>query len=378
MSTNPIRIAHIIGKLNAAGVEAVVNNYYKNIDHNKYQFDYFIDADSKCQPLQALIDMGARYYVVPPYQKLPQYLLTLIKIFKKNNYRIVHSGMNTLAVFSLFAAWFANVPVRINHNHSTASKGETKRNLLKYMLRPLATVFATHYCACSNYAGEWLFGKQLVREGKVTIFNNAIDIASFSYNPAWREAMREELNIGNKLVVGHVGRFCFQKNHEFLIDVFKIVHDKDKNAILLLIGIGELQDAIKQKVLDLGLQNSVIFLGARSDVDKLYQAMDVFVLPSHYEGLPVVGIEAQAAGLPCILSDQMTDETVVIKETKVLPLSAGTTVWAEAILETKNSRRRNTTEEVKNAGFDIKTEAKKMEIFYDTLSGTFAKNILEK
>ena len=121
----------------------------------------------------------------------------------------------------------------------------------------------------------------------------------------------------------------------------------------------------------------MIFLGARSDVDKLYQAMDVFVLPSHYEGLPVVGIEAQAAGLPCILSDQMTDETVVIKETKVLPLSAGTTVWAEAILETKNSRRRNTTEEVKNAGFDIKTEAKKMEIFYDTLSGTFAKNILE-
>ena len=365
MSAKTIRIAHVIGKLNAAGVEAVVNNYYKNIDHNKYQFDFFIDADSVCQPPQALIDMGARYYVVPPYQKLPQYLLTLIKYFKENNYRIVHSGMNTLAVFSLFAAWLANVPVRINHNHSTTSKGETKRNLLKYMLRPFATVFATHYCACSRYAGEWLFGKQLVREGKVKLFNNAIDIANFSYNSAWREAMRKELHIENKFVVGHVGRFCFQKNHEFIIDVFKMVYEREKNAILLLIGIGEMQEAIQRKVYNLGLQNSVIFLGARNDVNKLYQAMDVFVLPSHYEGLPVVGVEAQAAGLPCILSDQMTDETVIIKETKVLPLNAGAAVWAETILETKNTNRRNTTEDIKHAGFDIKTEAKKMEAYYD-------------
>ena len=365
MSVKTIRIAHVIGKLNAAGVEAVVNNYYKNIDHDKYQFDFFVDADSACQPPQELIDMGAKYYVVPPYQKLPQYLLTLKKYFKENNYRIVHSGMNTLAVFSLFAAWLANVPVRINHNHSTTSKGETKRNLLKYMLRPFAKVFATHYCACSKYAGEWLFGKQLVREGKIKIFNNAIDIANFSYNPAWREAMRKELNIEKRFVVGHVGRFCFQKNHEFLIDVFKMVHERDKNAILLLVGIGELQDAIKRKVCNSGLQNSVIFLGARNDVNKLYQAMDVFVLPSHYEGLPVVGVEAQAAGLACILSDQMTDETVIIKETKVLPLNAGAAVWAETILETKNTNRRNTTDDVKRAGFDIKTEAKKMEAYYD-------------
>ena len=147
--------------------------------------------------------------------------------------------------------------------------------------------------------------------------------------------------------------------------MFKLVHDKDKNAILLLVGIGELQDAIKQKVLNSGLQNSVIFLGARNDVNKLYQAMDVFVLPSHYEGLPVVGVEAQAAGLPCILSDQMTDETVIIKETKVLPLNAGAAVWAETILETKHTNRRNTMEDVKRAGFDIKTEAKKMEAYYD-------------
>lgn len=365
MSAKPIRIAHVIGKLNAAGVEAVVNNYYKNIDHNKYQFDFFIDADSACSPPQALIDMGARYYIVPPYQKLPQYIWALRKHFKDNDYKIVHSGMNTLAVFSLFAAWLANVPVRINHNHSTAGKGETKRNILKYILRPFATFFATHYCACSRYAGEWLFGKQLVEEGKVKIFNNAIDVANFSYNPVWRQAMRKELNIENKFVVGHVGRFCFQKNHEFLIEIFKIVHEKDNNAILLLVGIGELQEVIKQKVYNLGLQNSVIFLGARNDVNKLYQAMDVFVLPSHYEGLPVVGVEAQAAGLPCIFSDQMTLEAVIIKETLVLSLSSGSTEWAKAILETKNFNKRNVIEDMKNEGFDIKTEAKKMEAYYD-------------
>ena len=365
--TEPIRIAHIIGKLNAGGVESVVNNYYRNIDHKKYQFDYFIDSDGGCQPPQELIGMGARYFVIPPYQNLFQYIKVLTKYFKENHYSVVHSGMNTLAVFSLFAAWLAHVPVRINHNHSTASKGETKKNILKYLLRPFAKLFATHYCACSRYAGIWLFGKKTVAQGKVKIFNNAINVESFVYNPIIRDKVRKELDLKDKFVVGHVGRFCFQKNHEFLIDVFKAVHEKEKNAVLLLVGIGELQEAIKQKVFDLGLQSSVIFLGARKDVNKLYQAMDVFVLPSRYEGLPVVGVEAQAAGLPCILSDQMTDETVIVKETKVLPLDSDRAVWAKIILETKKNNRRNTMENVKNAGLDIKTEAKKMEAYYDTV-----------
>ena len=365
MTVRPIRIAHIIGKLNAAGVEAVVNNYYKNIDHDKYQFDFYIDADSVCEPPQELIDMGAKYYYVPPYQKLPQYLLALTECFKENNYRIVHSGMNTLSVFSLFAAWLAHVPVRINHNHSTASNGEIKRNFFKYLLRPFATVFATHYCACSRYAGEWLFGKKLVDEGMVKIINNAIDIEKFAYNPVLRNIVRKELGIENKFVIGHVGRFCFQKNHEFLINVFKEVLIKEKKSILLLVGAGELQEKIKQKVLDFGLQDRVLFLGVRKDVNKLYQAMDVFVLPSHYEGLPVVGVEAQAAGLPCVLSNQMTQETVILKSTNVLSLHTGVEVWADLILQSRNILRENTIEEVRNAGFDIKTEVKKMEEYYD-------------
>lgn len=365
MAEKTIRIAHIIGKLNAGGVEAVVNNYYRNIDHTKYQFDFFIDSDGACQPPQELIDMGARYFVIPPYQNLFQYIKTLTKYFKENHYKIVHSNMNTLAFFSLFAAWLAHVPVRINHNHSTAAKGEAKKNVLKYALRPFATVFATHYGACSRFAGEWLFGKKLVNEGKVTIFNNAINTEKYKFDPVVRNEVRTELKLNNQFVIGHVGRFCFQKNHEFLIDVFNEIYKKEMNSLLLLVGIGELQEEIQKKVHQLNLQNNVIFLGARNDVSRIYQAMDVFVLPSRYEGLPVVGVEAQTAGLPCVLSNQMTSETVMVKETKVLPLNVGAEAWASAVLANKGKIRKNVTADIKKAGFDIKTEAKKMEIYYD-------------
>ena len=363
----PVRIAHIIGKLNAAGVEAVMNNYYRNIDHRKYQFDFFVDADGQCQPPQDLIDMGARYYIIPPYQNLPKHLYVLYKYLKNGRYKIVHSGMNTLAVFSLFVAWLAKIPVRINHSHSTAGRGEYKRNVLKYALRPFAKLFATDYCACSRYAGEWLFGKREVRKKKVTIFNNAIDVEKYHYNPKVREEVRKELGLEGKFVVGHVGRFCYQKNHNFLIDIFEAICKEEPEAVLLLTGIGELQDDIKNKVRALGLEKKVHFLGVRKDVDRLYQAMDVFVLPSFYEGLPVVGVEAQTAGLPCILSDQMTEDTSIIKETIMIPLTESARSWAKTILACRDIRRRDTTSDINKAGFNIKIEAKKMESYYDKL-----------
>lgn len=364
-SNGPIRIAHVIGKLNAAGVEAVVNNYYRNIDHSKYQFDYYIDSDGECQPSQELIDMGARYFVIPPYQNLGQHIRQLTRLFKENQYKIVHTGMNTLAPISMFCAWCAGVPVRINHNHSTAGKGDTKRNLMKYTLRPFARCFATHYAACSRYAGEWLFGKKMVESGKVKIFNNAIDVNKYKFNSKVREEVRRELALDDKYVVGHVGRFVYQKNHEFLIDVFESVHQKNKNALLLLVGIGELQDRIKEKVKTLGLTDSVQFLGARNDVYRLYQAMDVFVLPSHYEGLPVVGVEAQAAGLPCIFSDQMTRETIVLDDAKMVSLTDDLSIWSNAILQAKTSNRSAGCKKIAEAGYDIAIEVKRLQRTYD-------------
>lgn len=363
----PIRIAQIIGKLNAAGVEAVINNYYRNIDHTKFQFDYYIEEDSNCAPPQELVDMGARYYVIPPYQKPFQYMSELIKKFKENQYQIVHVNMNTLSVFALCAAWIAKVSVRINHNHSTAGKGETKRNILKYALRPFAKIFATHYCACSVYAGEWLFGKNTMKKGKVQVFNNAIDVGKFAFKPDVRQEVRKELRIEDKTVIGHVGRFCYQKNHDFLIDIFNEVSKLNDDAVLILVGIGELTDDIKNKVHKLGLNKKVQFLGVRKDIDRIYQAMDVFVLPSRYEGLPVVGVEAQASGTPCVFSDAMTAETKMTNHTVMLSLDETAKSWAEKVLELTRFSKKDNTKEIQRAGFDIACEGEKLERYYEKI-----------
>lgn len=366
MNGEPVRIAQVIGKLSAGGVESVVYNYYRHMDHTKVQFDFFVDADSACPPRQELTGMGARYFVVPPYQKLPQHVGALIRLFRENRYNIVHSHMNTLAVFSLFAAWVAGVPVRICHSHSTAGRGEGGKNALKYLLRPFAKLFATNLCACSEYAGRWLFGRRAVKQGAVTVFQNAIELDRFGFDPAVRAEVRKELDLEGGFVVGHVGRFCFQKNHEFLIEIFAAVRKRRPDAILLLVGDGGLLDGVRDRVLRLGLKNAVRFLGVREDVGRLYQAMDVFVLPSRYEGLPVVGVEAQAAGLPCLVSDCVTQETRLTENFTFLPLAAGAERWAREIVSAGGKGRKDASKELREAGFDIARRASSLQEYYES------------
>lgn len=361
----PVRVAHVIGKLNAGGVEAVVNNYYKHMDRSKYQFDFIIDEDSGCEPPEELKRLGARYFVVPPYQHLPAHVKALKKLFKENSYLIVHSGMNTLAPISMYAAKSAGVPVRINHNHSTAGKGETKKNILKYMLRPFARCFATSYAACSDYAGTWLYGRKAMEDGSVTVFNNAIDLDKYAFDRGIRAEVRSELGIGEQMVIGHVGRFCFQKNHDFLIDIFEQIHRLHPDSVLVLVGLGELEEDIRKKVDALGLADHVRFLGVRNDVNRLYQAMDVFILPSRYEGLPVVGVEAQASGLPCLFSDAMTKEVLLAGNAAMLSLSEAAGVWAEKAVSLALEERTDRSGEVRTGGFDIRLKAKELEKFYD-------------
>lgn len=365
----PIRVLQIIGIVAGGGVEAVVLNYYKHIDRTKVQFDFIVHNDNKIDITQKVEAMGGKVYKVTPYYKNPiAFMWDIYKVIKRHHYRIVHSNMNTLSAFSLFAAWAAGAPVRILHNHSTSSPGETKRNIMKFMLRPFARLFANHYLACSRLAGEWMYGRKMMDSGKVTIVNNAIDLKKYAFNPQKRNLLRKELGLADEFVIGHVGRFMFPKNHEFLIDVFAEAYKKNPHMALLLVGDGPLRPAMEEKVRKLGLTDHVKFLGLRNNVQDFYHVMDILVLPSHYEGLPVVGVEAQANGLPCLFSTKVTKETRLTHSAQFLDLEAGASMWAEEIISIKCERNKKAGDELRQAGFEIYKEAEKLVKFYIELS----------
>ena len=362
----PIRVASVIGRYIGGGVEAVTINYYRNIDKNKVQLDFICDEDSTNIPYEEIEKMGGKVIIIPSYSKPFKYHKALKRVLKEGNYKIIHSNINTLSVFSLFAAKCAGVPVRIAHSHSTTNKKEKKKNLMKQILRPFSKVFATDYMCCSELAGRWLFGNKEYDKGNVYLLNNAIDLDKFKYNESLRKKKRKELGIKDDiLVIGHIGRFVAQKNHDFLIDIFNEIHKKNNNSILLLAGQGPLMEDIKNKVKELNLDDNVKFLGQRNDANELYQAFDVFLLPSLYEGLPVVGVEAQAAGLLCYLSDDMTKETKVLDITKFMSLNNTPEEWADNILDdVKKYKRIDTSKEMTAKNFNIKEEAKKLEEYY--------------
>lgn len=360
MENKPIRIAQMMTDMNYGGVEMVVMNYYRYIDKSKIQFDFFALEGSTIPQREEIENLGGQIYVVPKYTHLSRYESAIQELFKRNKYKIVHCHMNTLGVFAMYGAKKAGVPVRILHNHSTAGKGEVKKNVMKYILRPFAKVFPTNLCACSNFAGEWIYGKN----ARFKVFNNAIDLDKYKYNPEIRNELRKKIGIEDRFVIGHIGRFCYPKNHDFLVDIFAEILKKKKNAVLLLIGEGELETDVKTKVKDLGLEEKVLFLGRKADAYRYYQAMDLFLLPSRYEGLPVVGVEAQAAGLPCVMSDKVTPEAKLLDTTVFVNAEASVSVWSEMVIELSQVKRKDTSQQMIEAGFDIKTEAKKLEKMY--------------
>ncbi len=339
-------------------------NYYRNIDKSKVQFDFIVDEDSSYIPREEIERLGGKVIIVPPYQKIFKYIRTLKKVFKENNYKIVHSNLNTLSVFPLFAAKLAGVPVRIAHSHSTSNKKEWKKNILKNILRPFSKVFATDYFACSEYAGRWLFGNKTFEEGKVTIIKNAIDVDKFKYNEEIRNKIRKQLNVEEKFVIGHVGRFMEQKNHEFLIDIFNKIHMKRKESILLLIGDGPLEDKIKEKIKKLHLQDFVIFLGVKSNVNEYMQAMDVFLFPSLYEGLGIVAIEAQVSKLPVFISDAVPDEVMISDNIYRVNLTDNDDVWSDKVLNNTIDRAMVQIDSIKCKEYTIAYASKTLEKKY--------------
>ena len=363
--TEPIKIGMIMGKWVGGGVEAVIMNYYRHIDRSKIQFDFICDEDSTDIPYEEIEKLGGKVILCPPYQKIFKYTKELKKIFKENNYQIVHSNINALSVFPLRTAKKAKVPVRIAHSHSTSNKKEWKKTLLKNALRPFSKKYATHYFACTEHAGRWLFGDKTFNNGLVTVINNGIDVESYAFDKKVREEKRMELNLKETdLVIGHIGRFMKQKNHEFLIDIFNELHKGNNNYKLILIGQGPLQDEIKQKVKKLNLDDSVMFLGQKQDANKYYQAMDLFLFPSLYEGLGMVMIEAQCSGLPCIASTEVPEIAKVTNKAYFISLDQSKSDWISKIKEIINSDRKVDLEPIRKDGYDIKTEVRKLEEKY--------------
>lgn len=369
MNEQPIRVAQIMGKWIGGGVESVVMNYYRHINRTQIQFDFICDDDSTDIPYEEIEKLGGKVILIPPYQKVFKYHNALKKVLKDGNYKIVHSHINTLSVFSLFAAKCAGVPVRIAHSHSTTNKKEKKKNLLKQVLRPFSRLCATDYMCCSELAGRWLFGNKEYNKGNVYLLNNAIDLDQFKYDEKVRKEKRKELNISDDtLVIGHVGRFVEQKNHRFLIDIFNEVHKEKKNSILLLAGQGPLMDEIKEKVIKLELEDNVIFLGQRNDINELYQAMDLFLFPSLYEGLGMVVVEAQVSGLSCVVSTAVPQIAKVTDGIIFINLDSQLKKWTDEIIKNLNKVDRKNiifTYEIKK--YDIEKESKKLEKKYKNI-----------
>lgn len=367
MESKIIRIAQVIGAAGTGGVESCIMNYYKHIDKTKVQFDFFVESDSKIIDREKIESMGGKIVIIPPYTKFFKYIKELKRLFKEGKYDIVHSNMNALSVFTLYAAKKAGIKIRIAHSHSTTNKKEWKKNLIKKLLRPFSKTYSTHYFACSELAGKWLFGEKTLRNNEIYIVNNAIDVDRFAYNERVRNSTRESYGLCNKIVIGHIGRFMTQKNHRFLIEIFNEYQKLQENSVLLLIGEGSLIDEIKIKVKEFNIEDKVIFAGTHTNPEIFYQAMDCFVLPSLYEGLPVVGVEAQANSLPCVFADTITKEVIINKNVRIKSLNESALEWAKEIKKILEDSTRELSFEFANSKYNIKLEAQRLLSKYQSL-----------
>lgn len=363
---NAKRVLLVLNYMGHGGIEAVAMNYYRFMDRELIQFDFAVCEDSPIPQRKEIQELGGRIFLLPSLLHQRQYQRRIQNLIQREGYEIVHCHMNTLSLFSLYGAWRAGARVRICHNHATAHKGEGVRTFAKYLLRPFCKLFATDYFACGEYAAKWMYGKKAFRNGKVYLMQNAVDEERFRYNVIARISIRKKLNLSDKFVVGHIGRFTYQKNHDFLIDIFYEIYQKNPQAVLLLAGEGELEGRIRQKVKRLGLEQAVIFYGTCGDASVLYQAMDVFCLPSFYEGLPVVAVEAQMSGLPLILSEYVTKEAVLLESCRRLSLKEKASVWADELLHAdKNEKRRQDAwKQVEKQGFSIGKAAGELLEYY--------------
>lgn len=362
----PVRVLMVVTQMVRDGMESRIMDIYRKIDKSKVVFDFLCHREAKGDYDDEIISMGGRIYKICSMspENYFRYKSQLRKFFAEHpEYKIVHCQLNAMSTLVLKAAKEAKVPVRIAHSRTAGAKLDW-RLPIRFVSKLFLKNYATDYFACSILAGEWLFGKKAVKAGKVKVINNAIDSVKFSYNHELRELWRDKLKLKDKLVIGHVGRFTYPKNHKFLIDVFSEIKKQRDDAVLVLIGNGELMKEIQDRVNLLGFAESVLFIGKVDNVRDFYQAIDVFLFPSHYEGLPGAVIEAQAAGLPSIVSSSITKEVKITELVELISLKELAVNWAEKVLEKEACKRQNTYEQISKAGYDVTAVARELEQYY--------------
>lgn len=377
----PLRVLVLDTVMDRGGAETMMMNYLRHFDRSKVTYDFLVNRDYRAAYEDEIEALGGHIYRMCPMY--PQYFARYKREFRAflkqhPEYRIIHSNLEERSYFPLRVAAEQGILVRIAHAHNRPV-GFNLKSIFREYFRMRLPKYVTHMFACGTEAGDWLFGEN--NRGRVIQQRNAIDTSAYRYDSAIAKQVREEFGVTdpNTFVLGHVGRFFPQKNHVFLIDIFAQVHKQHPNSVLWLVGGGELNDElknqIKAKVKELGLTDAVKFLGVRSDVNRLVQGMDSFVLPSLYEGLPVTMIEAQASGLPCTISDRVPKQCDVTGNVQVIGLDDSPSQWAKKIWDQYSthdkSERANGADIVTDAGFDIKSNAEWLQKFYvDALAGS--------
>lgn len=353
-----IRVCQVLHGIVGGGSEQVVLNYCSRM--RDIHFDLLYQYEPNPQILERFHEVGINCIQIPDKVHHPlRHLWTVFQIFRKGKYDVVHSHLDWfMNSYVCFLAMLAGIKKRIAHHHQAYSN-----SLLCALMRIPCKLFATHWLACGEAAAINGWGRRAFKKGKVTILPNAIDPERFKFNKTARREIRSKYGIAeDDFVIGHVGRFYPQKNHEFLIDVFAELHKQRANAKLLLLGEGPLQEPIKQKVESLGLTNTVIFAGLQKDVAPFYSAMDAFAFPSLWEGLPLTLVEAQYAGLPCIVSKNVTNAVAITDSIDFLPLDdVGS--WSEKICSLEQGDNTRLLE-IKNRAFDIRSCYKSLESLY--------------
>lgn len=374
MIKKPIRVLHIVSVMNHGGIENFIMNIYRKIDRSLVQFDFLVTREEKGIFDDEIKHLGGEIFNIEHIKKVGfvKYKKSVVNFFKSNDgYKIIHCHMNTWSGFFLQIANGLNIPVRIAHSHSS-QKGFYPKRLadwgeyyFKKFMKSKINSNATHFFSCGYEAGDWLFGKRIA-DNNMKIINNGVDTSKIKYNSDIEKKVRESLNISlETLVIGHVGNMNPVKNHKFLIEIFQAVNKKVPNSILCLVGDGQLRKDIEGYIQNVGLIDKVKILGIRNDVNDLLKAFNVFMLPSKFEGLPVSIIEAQAAALPCIISDNITSEVDMgLGLVTFVGLEKSPEEWANVVLDHKNQDRNISINSLIKLGYDSETTAKWLQKFY--------------